>query len=88
MERVKIWKPSDEEIRRASEWPIWEKGPSTFDWFYDEDEQFYLVEGEVEVELSNGDKVRFSAGDMVKFKSGTECKWNIIKKVRKHYKIG
>lgn len=88
MERVKIWKPSESEIKEAKKWPIWEKDKSTFDWFYDEDEKFYLLEGEVEVELPDGTNVRFGQGDMVWFKSGTECKWNILKKVRKHYKLG
>lgn len=88
MERVKVWKPSEEEIKVATSWPVWQKDESTFEWFYDEDETFYLVEGEVEVELSNGEKVRFSAGDMVKFRAGTDCKWKIIKKVKKHYRIG
>ncbi|MGB9621279.1 MAG: cupin domain-containing protein [Brevinematia bacterium] len=88
MERVKIWKPSEDEIREAKTWPIWEKDQSSFEWFYDEDEQFYVLEGEVEVELTDGSKVRFGQGDMVRFKSGTECKWKILKRVRKHYRIG
>lgn len=88
MDRVKIWKPSQEEIEEAKTWPIWQKDVSSFDWFYDEDETFYLVEGEVEVELQDGQKVKFSAGDMVKFRAGTECRWNILKKVKKHYRIG
>lgn len=88
MEKVKVWKPSKEEMEEAKTWPIWQKEESEFDWFYDEDETFLLIEGEVEVKLSNGEKVRFSAGDMVKFKAGTECKWKILRKVKKHYKIG
>ncbi|MEN2997792.1 MAG: cupin domain-containing protein [Brevinematia bacterium] len=88
MERVKVWKPSEREIEEAKNWPVWQKGESVFDWFYDEDETFYMVEGEVEVELDSGEKVRISAGDMARFKAGTGCKWKVIKKVRKHYRIG
>lgn len=88
MERVKVWKPSESEIKEAKEWPVWQKEESEFDWFYDEDERFYMVEGEVEVELEGGGKVKISAGDMAWFKSGTGCRWKILKKVKKHYKIG
>jgi uncharacterized cupin superfamily protein len=87
-ERVKIWKPSPEEIEEIKQYPTWQKGQSEFEWFYDEDETFYLLEGEVEVEFPDGSKVNFKKGDMVKFKAGTECKWKIKEKVLKHYKIG
>jgi len=49
MERVQIWDPTKEEVEVARKWPTWTKEVSTFDWYYDEPEQFYVVEGEVEV---------------------------------------
>lgn len=88
MEKVKVWKPTQREIEEAKRWPTWSKEKSVFDWYYDEDEQFYVVEGEVEVTLDDGTKVQFSAGDMVKFKAGTKCVWNVKKDIFKHYKLG
>lgn len=41
------------------------EGISDFDWFYDTTEQFYVLEGEVEVDTVDGQKVRFGAGDFV-----------------------
>ncbi|ANE41964.1 MAG: cupin domain-containing protein [Fervidobacterium pennivorans] len=88
MGKVRIWKPTDDEIKEAKSWNTWSKEESTFDWYYDEPEQFYVVEGEVEVELDDGTKVKFGAGDMVRFESGVSCTWHVKKKIFKHYKMG
>ncbi len=65
-------------------WPVWEKEPSEFDWFYSTTEQCYFLEGEVIVSTSDGD-YHIKAGDFVTFPKGLSCKWKILKKVRKHY---
>jgi uncharacterized cupin superfamily protein len=65
-------------------WPIWVKEVSTFDWYYDTDEQCYFLEGEVEVETDNG-TYRIKKNDFVTFKKGLSCKWKVIKPVKKHY---
>lgn len=88
MEKVKIWKPSEEEIRKAKSWSTWSKEESVFDWYYDEPEQFYVVEGEVEVTLDDGTKVSFGAGDMVRFGADVKCTWHVKKKIFKHYTFG
>ena len=31
-------------------WPIWEKEESSFEWMYDEKEQFYLLEGKIKIQ--------------------------------------
>ena len=89
-EKVVIRKPTEEELEKLDvfSWPIWEKEVSEFDWYYDEDETFYVLEGEVEVEIEGGEKVRFGKGDLVTFKEGTRCRWKVIKPIRKHYHIG
>ncbi|ABS60847.1 cupin domain-containing protein [Fervidobacterium nodosum] len=88
MEKVKVWKPTEEEIKKAKMWPTWSKEESVFDWYYDEPEQFYVVEGEVEVTLDDGTKVSFGAGNMVWFNASVKCTWNVKKKIFKHYSIG
>lgn len=65
-------------------WPIWEKEESDFPWFYDSEEQCYLLEGDVTVKTSE-EEVRFGAGDLVTFPAGLECEWFIHKAVKKHY---
>ena len=51
---------------KVSEWPIWTKEPSVFDWHYDEKEVCYLLEGEVVVKTDEGE-VSFGKGDLVTF---------------------
>ena len=87
--KVKIEKPTEEKLREldVENWPIWEKEVSTFDWHYDTNETFYVIEGEVEVELDDGTKVSFGAGDLVTFSEGVKCTWHVKKPIRKHYKL-
>jgi len=89
-EKVVIKKPTEEELKRLGvfSWPIWEKEESEFDWYYDEDETFYVLDGEVEVVLDNGEIVKFGEGDLVTFRKGTKCTWKVKKPIRKHYRFG
>lgn len=68
------------------EWPIWQKEVSEFDWFYDEQETCYIIEGKAEVETQEG-AVSFEKGDLVTFPQGLNCKWKIIEEVKKHYTL-
>lgn len=85
--KVKIERPDEEKLKelRVSEWPIWSKEVSRFDWYYGETEMCYFIEGEVVVELPNGEKIEIKAGDLVTFPKGLSCIWDIKKPVRKHY---
>ena len=47
-----------------------------------------MLEGEVTVTPEGGEPVKFSAGDLVVFPAGMECKWDVHKAVRKHYRFG
>lgn len=71
-------------VKGVFNWPTWEKEVSVFDWYYDADEQCYFIEGEVEVETPEG-IVKVKKGDFVTFKKGLSCKWNVKKRVLKHY---
>ena len=72
----------------VTNWPIWQKEASSFNWFYDVTETCYLLEGEVEVITDKGESVLIKAGDLVVFPEGLHCKWHIKTAVRKHYKFG
>lgn len=85
---VTVRKPTPQEIAQAEMWPIWTKEPSTFDWTYDTQETFYVLEGEVDVTLTNGEVLSFSQGDWVTFAQGVSCTWQIKKAIRKHYYFG
>ena len=43
--------PTPEEIEQAKTWSIWEKEESQFDWHYDSEETFYVLEGDGVVEI-------------------------------------
>ena len=62
---VEVRKPTPEELDKwgVKSWPIWEKEESSFDWYYDEKEMCFFLEGEVEVELTTGEKVKIEKGD-------------------------
>ena len=78
----------DLEKRGILSWPIWEKEVSRFEWYYDEPEECYFLEGKVVVETKDGKKVSFGKGDLVKFPQGLACVWDIREPVRKHYNFG
>ena len=85
--KIEITKPKMEYIEKEGimSWPIWEKEISRFDWYYDETEECYLLEGKAVVETEDGEKVQFSKGDFVTFPKGLSCVWEIKEPVKKHY---
>jgi len=86
---VKIRKLSDEELKElgVDSWPTWEKGVSEFDWYYDTNEDFYVLEGEVEVRTEDGKIYKFGEGDFVTFPKGVRCTWKVLKPIRKRYRL-
>jgi uncharacterized cupin superfamily protein len=87
---IKVDKPTNKQLESlgVKNWPIWEKEKSSFDWYYDEKETCYFLEGNVEVELPNGKRIKIAEGDLVTFPQGLKCKWHIKKRVKKHYNFG
>ncbi len=73
------------EERKIENWPIWEKEVSSFDWYYDDTEECYILEGRVIVETKDGQKVEIKKGDFVTFPKGLSCRWDIKEPIRKHY---
>ncbi|AEH51120.1 cupin domain-containing protein [Pseudothermotoga thermarum] len=84
---VKIERPTQEQLRQlgVKNWPIWSKEVSVFDWYYNETEICYILEGEVEVTTEDGKVYHIKPGDLVTFQKGLKCVWNVKKPVRKHY---
>lgn len=84
IEIVKSASQEQLEELNVSIWPIWEKEESDFPWFYDSEEQCYIIHGDVTVKTDE-EEVRFGAGDLVTFPAGLSCEWIIHKAVKKHY---
>jgi len=79
--------PDELEKNGIKSWPIWEKEVSKFDWFYEEREQFYLIEGKVKIKTENNE-YEISAGSFVTCSKGLACSWEVIEPVRKYYNFG
>jgi len=85
--KAEVRKPTEEERKRAENWPIWEKDPSTFPWEYHQKETCLILDGK-SVVRTDEESVEFEAGDYVIFPKGLKCTWQIKEKIRKHYKLG
>ena len=68
-------------------WPIWTCDVSSFNWTYEDQETCLLLEGEVTVTPEGGTPVQFGAGDLVVFPAGMDCRLDVQKAVRKHYRF-
>ena len=69
-------------------WPIWECEPSKFQWNYDDKEICLIIEGKATISTQEGDTYVIKAGDLVEFPAGLHCEWEIIKSIKKHYRLG
>jgi uncharacterized protein len=85
--KIKVEKPTRQDIAALRNCPTWSKEPSVFEWQYDATEICYLQEGDMRVVTENGQTVEFAAGDMVTFPAGVKCTWDVRKTVHKHYRF-
>jgi len=85
--KIQVEKPKQDNLEKKGvfSWPVWQKEVSRFDWHYDQTEECYLLEGRVEVETKDGEKVEFGQGDFVTFPQGLSCVWDVKEPVKKHY---
>ena len=90
MAQIRVMKKTDDELKELGVvgWGTWEKEPSTFDWEYDDDEAFYVLEGAATVKEEGGDEVSFGKGDFVTCPKGLKCTWTVKEHIRKKYKFG
>lgn len=86
--KIEVKRLSQAEINNLGidNWPIWEKEESSFSWYYDDKEQFYLIEGEVKIKTDNSE-VEVHPGDFVTCPKGLACEWDVTKYVKKHYQF-
>jgi uncharacterized cupin superfamily protein len=84
--KVEIKKMTQKEAMAEgiTDWPVWSKEASRFDWEYDTEEHCYILEGKVTVETAEGN-YEIEAGDYVIFPQGLQCTWDIKEDIRKHY---
>lgn len=84
--KIKLEKADKEAMASQGilDWPVWECGPSVFDWHYDQEETCYILEGDITVKTVN-EEVAIGPGDYVTFPKGLDCTWKVSKPVRKHY---
>jgi hypothetical protein len=82
-----VTKATEEQEKESGSWPVWDHYPDTFDYEYDEKEEFYVVQGKAVIHTDEGE-THFEAGDYVVMPKGMKCKWHILEKVVKHYKFG
>jgi len=83
---IKIEKPTPEQIKMVTGWPIWDKGVCVFDMEYENEEVFYVIEGKAEI-TSDSKDYEFSKGDLVTIPKGAICKWKITEPIKKHYQF-
>ena len=69
-------------------WPIWECEPSNFSWNYSEKEICLIIEGEAKIKTEAGESYLIKSGDLVEFPMGLSCEWQIIKSLKKHFRLG
>ena len=69
-------------------WPIWECEPSNFSWKYNEKETCLIIEGEANIKTPDGENYFIKSGDLVVFSEGLSCEWQIIKNLKKHFRLG
>lgn len=84
---MKVWNPTEKEIKDAESWNTWSKEVSEFQWFYDDTETCLVLEGAALVQDTHGNTVEFKKGDMVRFEKGLSCTWKITDDLRKKYKF-
>jgi uncharacterized protein len=88
MKEILIRKMKPEEIKTQGieTWPVWEKEISEFEWYYDNTEYCYILEGRFIV-YAAGKAYTCAAGDFITFPAGISCVWKIMEPVRKHYRF-
>jgi uncharacterized cupin superfamily protein len=86
VDKIKIEPISEEEVEKRciNSWDVWEKEPSEFDWAYINEEHCYIIEGHAKIETEEG-TVEIKEGDYVVFPLGLNCKWKVLKRMRKYF---
>lgn len=63
---------------------LWRSDPATYDYLFEGDEAFHVVEGEATVELPDtGERIELRTGDVAYFSAGTRSVWTITQPFKK-----
>ena len=63
---------------------LWRSEPATYDYFFEGDEAFHVVEGAATVELfETGETIELRPGDVAYFRAGTKSVWTITEPFKK-----
>ena len=65
-------------------WPIWECEPSIFNWEYEQEEHYYIINGNVTI-VGKSNTIKIKSGDYVIFPKGLKCIWKVHTSVKKYY---
>ena len=66
---------------------LWRCEPMTFEYEFPGDEIFHILQGELQIELANGDKVSVKVGDVISFDKGIKSTWTIQSSFKKFFVI-
>jgi uncharacterized cupin superfamily protein len=82
--------PSEERLKEldVASWSIWEKEISKFAIDFDEKETAYVLEGEILVTPVVSEPVGIVRRHLVVFPKGLDSQWQVVRPLRKHYKLG
>jgi uncharacterized cupin superfamily protein len=74
----------DESSANKLDVSLWRSEPGTYDYLFEGDEAFHVVEGAATVELTDSDEtVELRAGDVAYFSGGTRSVWTITEPFKK-----
>lgn len=63
---------------------LWRSEPATYDYLFESDEAFHVVEGAATIELPDTDeRIEVKAGDIAYFRAGTRSVWTITQSFTK-----
>jgi uncharacterized protein len=64
---------------------IFEGQPSRFRYTFETDETILVIEGQVTIELDEGESVALESGDIASFPRGAQATWNITQPLREFF---
>ncbi|MCP4717238.1 MAG: cupin domain-containing protein [Deltaproteobacteria bacterium] len=87
--KITVEQPTPEllDAKGVSRWPTLEKEPCRIDWYFDQTEESYFLDGAVTVVTEDGQRVTVRKGDLAVFPKGLRCTWYIEAPLRKHFNL-